>query len=296
MSLRSSLANGAAFDRYAAMYDLFQNNLQEGLAVLQHTATHCNTLQHTATHCNTQQAMYDMFQNNLPEGIAVLQHTAIHCNTLQRAATHCNTLQHPATHCSTRQHTATHKDTCRNTQRHTAQHCNTLQRTAVHCNTHRHTNCKTFTTLHLIEMLRTISGRVSRYCNTWHKTATHYCNILLQHTAATHCCITLQYTATLQHTATQVTSDGDPMWDLRLVKNDPKSTLGPSSLGLNVLCATTTTRCNIVQHNSIDHVLQHAATHTNVRCTHSFVYVQQVQRAATRCNTVQHTRMYGVSY
>ena len=46
------------------------------VAVLQHTATHCNTLQHTATPCNT------------------LQHTATHCITLQHTATHCNTLQH----------------------------------------------------------------------------------------------------------------------------------------------------------------------------------------------------------
>ena len=35
---------------------------------------------------------------------ALLQHTATHCNTLQRTATHCNTLHHTATHCSTATH------------------------------------------------------------------------------------------------------------------------------------------------------------------------------------------------
>jgi len=94
----------------------------EDNALLQHTATHCNTLQHTATHCNTLRhirATRDALQ-------------LAHCNSLKRTTTqhfgcvreckdcrvavnacvvyerecktHCNTLQHTATHCNTLQH------------------------------------------------------------------------------------------------------------------------------------------------------------------------------------------------
>jgi len=67
-------------------------NTAIGLAMVQHTATHCNTLHHTATLCIT------------------LQLTATHCSKhgdwAGDGVTHCNTLQHTVSHCNTLQHTA----------------------------------------------------------------------------------------------------------------------------------------------------------------------------------------------
>jgi len=73
-------------------------------ALLQHTATHCDTLRHTATHCNT------------------LRHTATHCDTLQHSATQCNTVHHSTTQCITVQHTATHCNTLQHKLQNTATH------------------------------------------------------------------------------------------------------------------------------------------------------------------------------
>jgi len=53
------------------------------IAMLQHTATHCNTLQHTN----------DTGLSKVGRGDAA--DTTTHCNTLQHTATHCNTLTIP---------------------------------------------------------------------------------------------------------------------------------------------------------------------------------------------------------
>jgi len=69
----------------------------QAIALLQVTATHCNTPQHTATHCNTLQytatwgseggARNRAAGNCSVAGDCIaLQHTAIRCNTLQHDA------------------------------------------------------------------------------------------------------------------------------------------------------------------------------------------------------------------
>jgi len=55
-------------------------------ALMQHTATHCNTLQHlqhTATRCRWHRYVWGKRRND------ALEHAATHCNTLQHTATHC---------------------------------------------------------------------------------------------------------------------------------------------------------------------------------------------------------------
>jgi len=106
-------------------------------AILQHSATYCNTLRHI---CSTlfwiHQTCRKMDEGN------TLQHTATHCNTLQHTATHCNKLQHTATHCNTRnklQHTATHCNTLPHTRMRAPHHQHSLQHTATHCNILQHT-------------------------------------------------------------------------------------------------------------------------------------------------------------
>ena len=95
----------------------------------QHSATHCGSatlqfcntaiLQHTATYCNsllqaTRQGYHPWKRSNL-QHTATLQHIATQCNTLQlsvaghqirlsplqtqQSATHCNTVQYTATLC-----------------------------------------------------------------------------------------------------------------------------------------------------------------------------------------------------
>ena len=94
-------------------------------AMVQRTATRCNTLQYAAAHYNT------------------LENTATHCNALQRTATHCNALQRTAMHCSILyQSKVSGFDARRRLAVTLAIHCNTLQSTAAHFRTLAHCNTK----------------------------------------------------------------------------------------------------------------------------------------------------------
>jgi len=138
-------------------------------------------------------------------------------------------------------------------------HCNTLQRTAPHCTTHVRTHCN---------------------YNTLQHTATHCCNTL-QHTATmqmsgsahdrgrVNCIATLQHTAThcntLQHTATHC-----------------------------ITLQHTATHCNTPQHT-----LQHTATMQMggsafdrgrvSACCNTATSYNSLQKAVTNYNTLQHT-------
>ena len=73
-----------------------------------HTLTHTQSHTHTHTlesiHIQYMQVCMCWFALNI---LAVLHHSATHCNALQHTATHCNALQRTATHCNTLQHTTT---------------------------------------------------------------------------------------------------------------------------------------------------------------------------------------------
>jgi len=162
-------------------------------------------------------------------------------------------MQHTATHFNTLQHTGTHFETLQ----HTATHCNnTLQHTAA----------------------------------VWQRTATHYTTLQL---TVTHC-------NTLQHNPPRSTS-------LKLQHTLHAVSYHTLYGALNLLqhAAThfktlqrTATHCNKLQqtatHCNIRNTLLHTATHCNhtaitlqSHCNHTVI---TLQRTATYCNTLQHTR------
>jgi len=113
---------------------------------LQHT---CNTLQNTATQLLDEYTSSCPPLSAHARERALLQHTATHCNSLQHTATHCNTLHH--THTATQlldEYTSVCPPlSARARERATATHCNTLHHTVTHCSTLQHT-CNTLTLQH----------------------------------------------------------------------------------------------------------------------------------------------------
>jgi len=196
---------------------------------------------------------------------------ATRCNTLQLNAMLCNTLQqHTTAHCNTMQEPATLDQT--NTLQLSATHCKSLQLTAILCNT----------------LQQTVGIR-------------NICNIGLDKNNATHCCNSLQLTATLcnslQHTATRCNTqqesaamDKTKTLQLSTTHCNP---LKPSATLCNTMqesAARTATLCNSLQHNATHYnTLQEFAILDKTRTLQlTATHCNPLHLTATLCNTLQH--------
>ena len=118
---------------WAEVSGMQMHRIELGLvAVLQHTATHCDTLQHTKLLWEAAQPSQYTIMHRVE--IAVGCYIEVHSHVGRDAATHCNTLQQTADHL-----VEIGIGHCFEAHPHvgcdTAAHCNTLQHTATLCNT-----------------------------------------------------------------------------------------------------------------------------------------------------------------
>jgi len=177
--------------------------------VLQHTAI----LQHTATYCNTLYAKGD-------EVVQQSMCTATHCNTLQHTATHCNTLQHTATHCNTLHdegnktllatlaeyhssatQTDTQTDRLTGTQPvYTCTYIHVYTHTHTHTHTHTRTHTRTFNHAHTHIHTHTLSLSLSHtHTHTHTNTTAEHNTGVQQHLWSAVCysvlqCVAVRYT------------------------------------------------------------------------------------------------------